>query len=57
MAGKRTADSDLNHLNWDRDDEPEEAGSFSKASEDVLKRRVIKVAKRRGGFAGSSNVS
>lgn len=44
---KRTATSDLNHDNWDREDEPEDAGAFSKASEDVLKTRVIKIAKRR----------
>lgn len=46
MAGKRSAASDLNHDNWD-DYEPEEAGTFQKASQDVLQRRVIKTARRR----------
>ncbi|XP_044254758.1 nuclear pore complex protein Nup50 [Tribolium madens] len=44
---KRTATSDLNHDNWDREDEPEDAGTFAKASEETLKNRVIKVARRR----------
>lgn len=44
---KRTATSDLNHDNWDREDDPEESGTFSKAPEEMLKRRIIKVAKRR----------
>lgn len=55
MAGKRNATTDLNHDNWDQEDEQEDAGSFKKASEDVLKQRVIKVARRRN--IGSSNVS
>lgn len=55
MAGKRVATTELNHDNWDQEEEEEEAGSFKKAAEDVLKQRVIKVAKRRN--IGSSNVS
>ncbi|KAB0799432.1 hypothetical protein PPYR_05914 [Photinus pyralis] len=58
MAGKRIATSDLNHTNWEQEDEPEEAGSFSKASEDILKNRVIKIAKRRnpiGSLASSDD--
>lgn len=47
MAGKRTATSDLNHENWDREDEPEDAGTFQRASHDSLKRRIIKTARRR----------
>jgi len=47
MASKRSATSDLNHTNWNQDEDPEESGSFSKAAEDVIKNRVIKVAKRR----------
>lgn len=47
MAGKRRATSDLNHTNWNQEDEPEESGSFAKASEDILKNRVITIAKRR----------
>ena len=48
MAGKRSATSELNHDNWDEDVEPEEAGKFSQADENILKGRVIKKAKRRG---------
>lgn len=55
MAGKRGATTDLNHDNWDQEDEQEEAGSFMKASEDILKQRVIKIARRRN--IGSSKVS
>lgn len=48
MAGsKRTATRDINHENWDQEDEPEEIGQFQKASEEVLKTRVFKTAKRR----------
>lgn len=47
MAGKRSASSDLNHDNWDQDEEPENAGTFQKASEESLKRRIIKTARRR----------
>lgn len=43
---KRKATTDLNHENWDRDEEPEDKGTFQTASEDVLKTRVIKKAKR-----------
>ncbi|XP_017779973.1 PREDICTED: nuclear pore complex protein Nup50 [Nicrophorus vespilloides] len=48
MAGKRSATSELNHDNWDQEDECEDAGTFKRASEDVLKKRVIKTARRRG---------
>ncbi|XP_074026064.1 nuclear pore complex protein Nup50 [Leptinotarsa decemlineata] len=48
MAGKRRASSELN---YDKDDdeayEQEEAGTFQKASEESLKKRVFKTAKRR----------
>jgi len=68
---KRNAQSDLNHDNWDQDDEKEEAGEFKKANEDQMKGRVIKKAKRRnlnedqkknifssfGGFSSSNNVA
>ncbi|GLV37085.1 Nucleoporin 50kD [Carabus blaptoides fortunei] len=37
---------ELNHDNWE-EYEPEEAGSFKRATEDVLRGRVIKTAKRR----------
>jgi len=68
MATKRGG-SDLNHDNWDQEDEPEEQGTFKKASENELKQRVIKKPKRRnagtgeeaknafagfGGFAGAA---
>lgn len=47
MACKRTAASDLNHDNWNDEEEPEEAGTFVKASQDVLEKRVVKAARRR----------
>ena len=48
MAAKRSAGSDLNHDNWNEEEEPEEAGTFVQANDDVLKQRVFKKAKRRG---------
>ena len=45
---KRGAISDLNHDNWDEEDEAEEAGTFAQADQNTLKDRVIKKAKRRG---------
>ncbi|XP_050300196.1 nuclear pore complex protein Nup50 [Anthonomus grandis grandis] len=47
MAAKRGATSELNHDNWNQEDEPEERGEFKRASEDALKTRVIRTAKRR----------
>lgn len=44
---KRSASSELNHDNWNEEETPEEAGTFSKASPDVMQCRVIKSAKRR----------
>lgn len=48
MAGKRGATSDLNHDNWDQEEESEDAGAWKEAGKDVLKERVIRKAKRRG---------
>ncbi|XP_055536350.1 nuclear pore complex protein Nup50 [Wyeomyia smithii] len=45
---KRGAQSDLNHDNWNDEEESEEAGKFSQAPEDELKKRVFKTARRRG---------
>lgn len=69
---KRVAEKELNHDNWDHEDEEEEAGHFKIASdEDLSKRKIIK-AKRRvnssdkqgggifqgfSGFAGLNNNS
>ena len=39
--------SELNHDNWDREDEKEDAGSFQAATADAMKGRVIKRARRR----------
>ncbi|KAM6895445.1 nuclear pore complex protein Nup50 [Xenentodon cancila] len=50
---KRIADKELTDRNWDQEDEGEEAGTFSVASEDVLKSRAIKKAKRRSTGAES----
>ncbi|KAK7896759.1 hypothetical protein WMY93_022084 [Mugilogobius chulae] len=44
---KRIADKELTDRNWDQEEEGEEAGTFSLASDDVLKNRPIKKAKRR----------
>lgn len=44
---KRSATSELNHDNWEKEDEPEERGTFKMASEDALKTRLIKTARRR----------
>lgn len=47
MSGKRTATTELNHDNWNEENEPEEAGTFVLASNDILEKRVIKTARRR----------
>jgi nuclear pore complex protein Nup50 len=46
---KRSATSDLNHENWNEEEAPEEAGTFRKATPDVMQHRVIRSAKRRSG--------
>jgi len=67
---KRGAGSELNHDNWDKEEESEEAGEFRRATADQMKGRVIKKAKRRnldenqkknifsgfGGFVSQNNV-
>jgi len=55
---KRTATTELNYDNWDKqEEEPEEVGEFRTARDDVLKQRTIKKAKRRvvgeGGGSGT----
>lgn len=55
MSSKRGAGSDLNHDNWDDEDDVEEVGEFKKASTEELKRRTIKVAKRRGKIGCGSD--
>lgn len=47
MTTKRRNLGDLNSDNWDEEDAPEERGTFRKASEDEIKNRVIKTARRR----------
>lgn len=44
---KRIAEKELTDRNWDQEEEAEEVGTFSVASEEVLKNRAIKKAKRR----------
>lgn len=44
---KRRPGTELNHDNWNNEEEPEEKGEFRKASEEELKNRVIKTARRR----------
>uniref|UniRef100_A0A1A9ZY06 RanBD1 domain-containing protein n=1 Tax=Glossina pallidipes TaxID=7398 RepID=A0A1A9ZY06_GLOPL len=46
MSSKRPAATELNHDNWDKEEEPEERGKFRTAPQDELKNRVIKKAKR-----------
>jgi nuclear pore complex protein Nup50 len=46
-SSKRSAGRELNHDNWNDEEEGEDVGEFKKASEDELQRRVRKVAKRR----------
>ena len=57
MSGKRSASSDLNADNWNQEDEPEEAGSFTKAPDEVLEKRVVKTAKRRMSYQKNQDVS
>ena len=45
---KRIANTELNHDNWNEEEEPEEAGVFAQADSETLKGRVIKKAKRKG---------
>ena len=57
---KRTATSELNHDNWDQEEEKaEEAGQFKLASDEVIQNRVIKKARRRGAAnaEGANNAS
>ncbi|KAK7098645.1 nuclear pore complex protein Nup50-like [Littorina saxatilis] len=55
---KRKPGSELNDRNWDEEDEPEEAGTFQLADQDVLRARTIRKAKRTvhtaGGGSGGS---
>ncbi|XP_028935154.1 nuclear pore complex protein Nup50 [Ornithorhynchus anatinus] len=52
---KRNAEKELTDRNWDQEEEVEEVGTFSVASEEVLKNRAIKKAKRRNvGFESES---
>ncbi|CAF4855152.1 unnamed protein product [Pieris macdunnoughi] len=54
MSAKRQATTELNHNNWDQeDDEPEETEGFKIASKEVLEKRVIRTAKRRSNVSSS----
>ncbi|CAO1413603.1 unnamed protein product [Diamesa serratosioi] len=55
MSSKRGAENQLNHENWNDDDEAIEAGNFRKADEGELDKRVRKVAKRRIGSLPQAN--
>ena len=46
---KRGATTELNHDNWNDEDESEEAGVFRQASAEALQTRVIKQARRKLG--------
>ncbi|XP_012696842.2 nuclear pore complex protein Nup50 [Clupea harengus] len=52
---KRIADKELTDRNWDQEEDTEEAGTFLVASDDVMKSRPIKKAKRRAAGAESEN--
>lgn len=50
VMAKRVADKYITDQNWDKEepaDESDEKGEFRKASDDILKSRVIRRAKRR----------
>lgn len=47
MSAKRRPGNELTHDNWDDEEDQEEQGEFRKASEEEMKQRTIKVAKRR----------
>lgn len=47
MSGKRQAETDLNHDNWDQEEESLEVGEFQKAPAEEIQKRIIKTAKRR----------
>lgn len=53
---KRVAGKQLTDLNWEEEEVQEEAGQFVAASQEVLKTREIKKAKRRGP-GGTSEIS
>lgn len=44
---KRGATRELNHDNWNEEEEPEEAGKWKPASSEAIQGRVIKQARRR----------
>jgi nuclear pore complex protein Nup50 len=46
-SGKRSAGRELNHDNWNDEEEGEDAGEFKKANDAELQKRVKKIAKRR----------
>lgn len=54
MSAKRRADDDLNHENWDTELKKEIAGQFKKAPSDIIQKRVIRTAKRRGSGSPAS---
>lgn len=53
---KRVADKELTDRNWDQEEENEDAGTFSVASQDILKGREIRKAKRRNPGAESDSI-
>ncbi|KRT81430.1 hypothetical protein AMK59_5887 [Oryctes borbonicus] len=57
MATKRSATSDLNDTNWDNEEEPEEPGTFKKTTDEVLQKRVIKIAKRRNPISSNNDTT
>ncbi|KAF6199626.1 hypothetical protein GE061_005924 [Apolygus lucorum] len=46
---KRSATNDLNHTNWDAEEEDEKPSDFKLATAEVMSKRIIKTGKRRLG--------
>uniref|UniRef100_A0A1A9X3P9 RanBD1 domain-containing protein n=1 Tax=Glossina brevipalpis TaxID=37001 RepID=A0A1A9X3P9_9MUSC len=57
MSSKRPAANELNHDNWDVEEEREERGEFRAAPQDELKNRVIKKAKRHVSTTEQTNAT
>ena len=47
---KRNANTELNHDNWNEEEEPQDVGVFVQADNKTMESRVIEIAKRCGVF-------
>ncbi|XP_068143659.1 nuclear pore complex protein Nup50 [Drosophila tropicalis] len=57
MSAKRQATSNLNHENWDQEEEPEQRGTFKTATQEELNLRVMKKARRKVAGAGKDETA